>query len=690
MNQLKRVLTSSICICLVITTAAAHGIEPKAKQIKIRGYITAFTSSNSFEIEDYRITRDEGVELEFENEGSDVKFRPEYLRIGTELEIRGDYNEDTGELRAKKIKIDLEQFKKLRHTAVLSKTPEGLRLTDQGWTGLFFADGRRIRVNPSTKVLFKLNNSEKKLESQAKKDKAKAGNNTSADQADYQPLRSLSDIGPGVIMSYDGTVDEDGTIQASRVEFERNELEKGEAKLRNVYKVREKGPDYARYKAGELTISHVGKFKLLPDKERQDYVTRLGLTLIPKYQRELPETDPQKINFRFYVVGATQPNAFSLANGVVVLNSGIMDVAENEAELASVIGHEIAHSVQEHSWRQMQYHWKKRLALQIGSAVATAYGKRDLAKLLDMIEGATRNGYARSLENQADRLGLEYMVSAGYDPREAPRFWKLMARKLGDHSINLFYSDHDNFATRRSYLMLEIRNNYADLAFNNLKKNDNVQNAVNGEESRTSVDSATKSVSMSQGSRDPVVSQASRDSLGIARIFDQMVANGHPNPETKQQATGDSAPKADAPKENSVERQQPDPPERQQAQPSKDQPPKPTVRVKVDGSTSTPLQAPPQAKHEKIGREMTTEFGSAESFLFARTLPDHFLRATAERKNDADTYYKLKQSRKIIEVRNHSKVRVTNVAKDADGFDVFEVRIVGTGKTVWMESKFLR
>ncbi len=92
----------------------------------------------------------------------------------------------------------------------------------------------------------------------------------------------------------------------------------------------------------------------------------------------------------------------------------------------------------------------------------------------------------------------------------------------------------------------------------------------------------------------------------------------------------------------------------------------------------------------RTGQETTVELGNADSFLFARILTDHFLRAAAERKNDAEGYYKLKKSGKLYEVRNHSNVRIINSAKDADGFDIYEVTILATGKTVWIESKFIR
>jgi hypothetical protein len=66
-------------------------------------------------------------------------------------------------------------------------------------------------------------------------------------------------------------------------------------------------------------------------------------------------------------------------------------------------------------------------------------------------------------------MALERMVAAGYDPREAPNTWKALTKKVGDSSTDWFWSTHDNNATRRSYLMNELKNNYSDLDYPSLR-----------------------------------------------------------------------------------------------------------------------------------------------------------------------------------------------------------------------------
>jgi hypothetical protein len=437
---------------------AAAAQSPALKSLRVRGYVTNVISQTEFEIEDYRITRDAGFVLDLEHADPGLKFNPNDIRIGVELEIRGLLNETTGELTAKSIKVDMEQFKRMKQTAILSKAPVGVTLTGAGWTGEFYADGQHVMIAPTTEVVFKLTSHEKKARS----------NKDSPINMDFSPLSSLDQITVGMSMTYEGQRQpEDGTIRANRVEFMTNDLEEGEAKLWKSLTASSK-PAHG-LAPGELKINRVGKFALLPSDEVQEYVAQIGQRLIPAYQREMPANIPRKIPFHFYVVIDKTANAFALANGIVVVNSGLIELLQNEAQLAAVIGHEIAHSVNEHSWRELQFHKKKRVALAFASAMAAGYGQYDLANVLTSVEGAIRNGHSRSMENQADRLGLEYMVSAGYDPREAPAVWKLMTKQYGLQTTDVFWSSHENQATRRSYLMNELKNNYRSLDYTPLR-----------------------------------------------------------------------------------------------------------------------------------------------------------------------------------------------------------------------------
>ena len=451
----RAAITAAVCAVLV---SQAFAQAPKLKDVKIRGYVTEFRSPTSFDIEDYRISRDEAFTLDFENADPGITFGLNDIRVGVELEIRGQLNEATGDLKAKAIKVDLEQFKSIEQTAFITAPPQGIQLLDGNWAGELHADGQTILVTSDTTVLFKSTKREKKLAEQAAKGKQPEPEDAA------EPLTSLDQVTIGMAMTYEGTRDrETGRIVAERVEFSTNDLEDGEARMWKSLKTTIKPPQ--ALKPGELKIVQVGKFTLLPAPEVQEYVASIGRRLIPAYQAGLPDTDPRKIPFQFHVVLDDEPNAFATPNGIVVVHTGLIELLENEAQLAAVIGHEIAHATHEHTWRQQNFHKKKRLAIGIAGFVAAAYGLETLSDIAGLVNAAIVNGHQRTLENQSDRVGLQYMISAGYDPRQAPAVWKVMAKESGDEATDFFWSSHDNHATRRSYLMNELKNNYRDLDY---------------------------------------------------------------------------------------------------------------------------------------------------------------------------------------------------------------------------------
>ncbi|HEY7388658.1 MAG TPA: M48 family metalloprotease [Bryobacteraceae bacterium] len=462
----------------LVATAAVlwSGSSALAKSVKIHGYVTSIKSATEFEIDEYRITRDASLTLELEKSDDPEEittFTPEEIRVGTELEIRGELDEATNQLTAKTIKVNLDEHLHLKRTALMEAAPE-IRKAGNAWEGQIHIDGQRVTIDENTVVTIKPNSAQKKAAKDSEKAAQKRkqpGANSEGGEAPSVVLKEPDQIPANTFVTYEGLRQKDGTVRAKKVEFQESEVTPGESRLWKTLTPKIKAANFTNGRPGELRIQQVGKFKLLPDAEVQKYVQDLGSSLIPKYQRELPAGDPQKIPFQFFVVDEKVPNAFALANGTVVIHSGLLTVLESEAQLASVISHEISHATEKHTYRQMQYHKKALTALKIGAAVGSIWGGRSVIDLANLTEGAIRNGYSRSLENQADRIGMEYMMTAGYDPREAARVWKVMAVKLGEQSTNFFWSNHDNHATRRTYLMAELRNNYSGIDFEGYKRN---------------------------------------------------------------------------------------------------------------------------------------------------------------------------------------------------------------------------
>jgi len=442
-----------------ILLAALLAASVQAKDLKIHGYVTAVHGTGSFDIDDYRILCQQSVTIEYATDEDDqnVTDYPKNIRIGSEIEIRGDYDARTREVKARSIKVYTRESRKLKRAAILDQAPQ-LHKTGAHWEGSFRADGQTILVDETTAVSIVPNASQKTA---IRREAKQATQNQAGDaaQAAEQALARLTDVHVNMWVSYEGARLDDGRIAAKKVQFRDDEMTAAKAQLWRMFT-----PKVSSFKGtggGELNLGQGGRYRLTANSEVQDFVRSLGERLVPASQRDLAPGDPNRIPFQFFVTDAKGVNASATANGVVLVQRELLATVETEGELAAVMAHEIAHATQQHALREMEFHKKKRLLLQIGAVVAEAYGNYSVRDLLNLAAAAIRNGYSRYLENQADRVGMEYMRAAGYDPREAPRVWKTLSSRLGDAPTNFFWSAHDNHTTRRSYLMSELAVNYA-------------------------------------------------------------------------------------------------------------------------------------------------------------------------------------------------------------------------------------
>lgn len=437
-----------------------------AKEVSVHGFVTDVKSATSFEIDDYKVTRSKTVELQLgddKDEGAPRNFNAEDIRVGTELEIKGEYDEGTRELQAKSIKVFFKDTHVVKRNALLEEIPS-LAKKDDGWEGEIRADGQRIAVLPTTVATFKPNKSERKESPEKRKQSPEK-----KDDADGLKLTTLDGLNLDTFVHYEGMRRKDGSIQARWVEFQHAELESGEAKMWKRFEPKEvKQPDYANLVPGELKM-HWKKYRLVPNEEAQQYIARIGESLIPQHQRDLPAGDPLKIPFRFYLVEAKSFNAAAYPNGVVVVHSGVFSCLENEAQLAFVLSHEISHAVEKHAWQNVKFlRDPKLIALRAGGAFIPFGG----ALVTSMAASAIESSYMRSLENQADRVGLEWMLASGYDIREAPASWKAVALQKNEEDVgtNPLWDTHSSYTERRSYLMAELKNNYGDVDYSKLKR----------------------------------------------------------------------------------------------------------------------------------------------------------------------------------------------------------------------------
>ena len=183
-----------------------------------------------------------------------------------------------------------------------------------------------------------------------------------------------------------------------------------------------------------LEVELAKKLHLVNDPSALAYVTRIG-------QRIVAQTELGNRPWEFHIVADPEINAFSIPGGHVYVNTGLIAAARNTSELAGVMSHEISHGVARHATERM----------------STAYGINALGGLLlgnhpsmtkqiaaQVAAGGFLARYSRGAESEADRIGVQYMYRAGYNPNGmATMFEKLLSeRKRRPSSVEQFFASH--------------------------------------------------------------------------------------------------------------------------------------------------------------------------------------------------------------------------------------------------------
>ena len=189
----------------------------------------------------------------------------------------------------------------------------------------------------------------------------------------------------------------------------------------------------------------LAKSKVSTDPRLNEQVTRVG-------RRIAEATGRTDYKWEFKVIEDAQVNAFCLPGGKVAVYTGILPVARDDAGLAAVLGHEVAHAVARHGGERMS----QQMAVQGGlAATQAALASRDplVVQSVTALLGAGASvgvllPWGRAQESEADHLGLIYMATAGYDPRASRDLWVRMSEGKGPLGTPEFLSTHPSGTTR--------------------------------------------------------------------------------------------------------------------------------------------------------------------------------------------------------------------------------------------------
>ena len=196
--------------------------------------------------------------------------------------------------------------------------------------------------------------------------------------------------------------------------------------------------------------------KLSTNAANTEMVKRVGQNLANAVVNYLNanglSNDVQYYKWTFNLIQNNQANAWCMPGGLICVYEGLLPITQNEASLAIVLGHEIAHAVARHSAEQMSTQMKQQQGLQIGAAVAGMLGMGSNTQ--SVVSSIVAQGfnfsnlkYSRNHENEADHMGLIFAAMAGYDPQVATSFWQRMAASNKNQTAE-FLSDHPSDETR--------------------------------------------------------------------------------------------------------------------------------------------------------------------------------------------------------------------------------------------------
>jgi predicted Zn-dependent protease len=183
--------------------------------------------------------------------------------------------------------------------------------------------------------------------------------------------------------------------------------------------------------------------------ELEDYLNMMIAKLQPQFM-------PADLKIRVKVVKNSYLNAFAYPNGVVYIHTGLLARMDNEAQLAAVLAHEMIHCIQRHALQAFRRFGDRRSFLKtVQQALMANKGLQELAKYLGFTGSvAAVSGYTHQLEKEADRLGIDLMIKAGYDPKEALFLFNYLLTEIEQEGLEepFFFGSHPNVRERIKHL----------------------------------------------------------------------------------------------------------------------------------------------------------------------------------------------------------------------------------------------
>ncbi len=201
---------------------------------------------------------------------------------------------------------------------------------------------------------------------------------------------------------------------------------------------------------GEKSYREIlAKSKLSTNKKEVERIRRIG--------RRLAKASGKNYNWEFNLIDEDKVNAFCLPGGKVVVYRGILKVAKNDDQLATVMSHEIGHALARHGAERMSMQMATQTVQKLGNMVLGATIGTANSKLINMAYNiGTQYGvllpYSRKHEDEADEIGIILMNKAGYNIYEALKFWENMKALKNGQEVPALLSTHPSDESRIEHI----------------------------------------------------------------------------------------------------------------------------------------------------------------------------------------------------------------------------------------------